>query len=198
MYRLPRTPCPSDRVLPCPLQGTKGYPGLKGDEGEAGDPGEDVSAEPAQDAVKSPPALLPLGGVQGGGCVRPWLLRLCGRVPGHQTRGPGMDKSRLVWLVWLCVVTLCRSFQNNDIAPPGVKGAKGYRGPEGPQVSDVASQVGHPEILRLQRGLSQNRGGGHWGRLQEGWPFDGRGGNGPFRGLWGLQRRGSSWSPGET
>lgn len=112
--------------------------------------------------------------------MRPRLLRLCGRAWGHQTQGPGMDKSQLVWLVWLCVVTLCRSFQNNDIAPPGVKGAKGYQGPEGPQVSDVASQVGHPEILRLQRGLSQNRGAGLWGRLQEGWPFDGREGNGPF------------------
>lgn len=68
MYRLPRTPCPSDRVLPCPLQGTKGYPGLKGDEGEAGDPGEDVSAEPAQDAKKSPPPA-----ASAGGCAGRWL-----------------------------------------------------------------------------------------------------------------------------
>lgn len=36
--------CAPLTALPCLLQGTKGYPGLKGDEGEAGDPGEDVSA----------------------------------------------------------------------------------------------------------------------------------------------------------
>lgn len=42
----PRTLHPTNHMLPCHLQGTKGYPGLKGDEGEAGDPGEDVSAAP--------------------------------------------------------------------------------------------------------------------------------------------------------
>lgn len=62
-------------LLPCHLQGTKGYPGLKGDEGEAGDPGEDVSAEP-------PP--------QAGSPTRRGGRRLRGRAgrPGDEGTGP--------------------------------------------------------------------------------------------------------------